>query len=244
MATFVLVHGSWQGAWCWREVIPRLNALGHQAIAPDLPGHGEDSTAPDEIALDDYVGALTRAISHADDRPIVVGHSFGGAFAREAAASIPEQVRAIAYVASVLPQAGRTLLDDLVAVDPEYLRHITWSPDRTVAELQPEGARRFLYPMAPPVIVEEAVRLLRPEPVAPCQTALRTKSERPGGIPSYYIECLNDSVVPLPVQRKMYENAQVSKVFSIGCDHSPFFSAPGDLVACLNLIAVDTAPQT
>ena len=37
MARFLLIHGASHGAWCWRDVIPRLAALGHEAQALDLP---------------------------------------------------------------------------------------------------------------------------------------------------------------------------------------------------------------
>ena len=37
---FVLVHGGFHGAWCWSRTIPELQALGHEAIAIDIPGHG------------------------------------------------------------------------------------------------------------------------------------------------------------------------------------------------------------
>ena len=36
MAAFLLVHGSCHGAWCWRDVIPALDGLGHSARAVDL----------------------------------------------------------------------------------------------------------------------------------------------------------------------------------------------------------------
>ena len=44
MAVFALVHGAWHGGWCWEEVTPLLEAAGHRAYAPDLPGLGEDRT--------------------------------------------------------------------------------------------------------------------------------------------------------------------------------------------------------
>ena len=51
MATFVLVHGSWHGAWCWEALTPRLKAQGHAVIAPDLPGHGSDGTPAWRVTL-------------------------------------------------------------------------------------------------------------------------------------------------------------------------------------------------
>ena len=40
MATFVLVHGGWQGGWSWRRVVPHLRASGHQVYTPTLTGLG------------------------------------------------------------------------------------------------------------------------------------------------------------------------------------------------------------
>jgi pimeloyl-ACP methyl ester carboxylesterase len=41
MATFVLVHGGWQGGWSWRRVVPHLRASGHEVYTPTLTGIGE-----------------------------------------------------------------------------------------------------------------------------------------------------------------------------------------------------------
>ena len=38
---YVLVHGAWHGAWCWRRVLPGLWAAGHRAFAVSLTGVGE-----------------------------------------------------------------------------------------------------------------------------------------------------------------------------------------------------------
>src|SRR5438132_1148919 len=44
-AGVVLVHGAWHGAWCFDRVLPRLRDAGVDAVAIDLPGHGEDAAA-------------------------------------------------------------------------------------------------------------------------------------------------------------------------------------------------------
>ena len=35
MATFVLVHGSFQGGWIWQHVANRMRAAGHQVSMPE-----------------------------------------------------------------------------------------------------------------------------------------------------------------------------------------------------------------
>lgn len=75
MAALLLVHGSCHGAWCWREVIPALEALGHAARAIDLPAHGEDRTPAAAATLDGYAGAILAAIG----APVtLVAHSAAG----------------------------------------------------------------------------------------------------------------------------------------------------------------------
>ena len=74
-ARFLLVHGSCHGAWCWRDVVPALEALGHEAVAIDLPSHGDDPTHYSEVTADMNRDAVLAACS---GREIVVGHSMAG----------------------------------------------------------------------------------------------------------------------------------------------------------------------
>jgi pimeloyl-ACP methyl ester carboxylesterase len=57
MSDILLVHGSCHGAWCWRDLIPALTALGHSPRAIDLPSHGADQTPVNDVTLDSYAMA-------------------------------------------------------------------------------------------------------------------------------------------------------------------------------------------
>ncbi|MFL6128287.1 MAG: alpha/beta fold hydrolase [Mycobacteriales bacterium] len=50
MTDFVLVHGGWQGAWCWELLIGELAARGSRAVAVDLPAEDPDAGAADYAA--------------------------------------------------------------------------------------------------------------------------------------------------------------------------------------------------
>jgi hypothetical protein len=41
MANFILVHGAWHGAWCWRHVMRVFSAQGYRTHAVTLTGLGE-----------------------------------------------------------------------------------------------------------------------------------------------------------------------------------------------------------
>lgn len=75
MSTYLLVHGAWHGAWCWRHVTPLLEQAGHQVMAPDLPGSGQDTTPLAEVSLAAYVACVTDLVDQADEPVILVGHS-------------------------------------------------------------------------------------------------------------------------------------------------------------------------
>ena len=43
MSTFVLVHGSCHGGWCWKKLTPILRKNQHEVYTPTLTGLGERS---------------------------------------------------------------------------------------------------------------------------------------------------------------------------------------------------------
>ena len=89
MASFLLIHGSWHGAWCWERLLPPLRARGHTARAVDLPGHGEDRTPAWRIGLGSYARRIVDAAGALEVPPILVGHSMGGMAITQAAADAP-----------------------------------------------------------------------------------------------------------------------------------------------------------
>lgn len=84
--------------------------------------------------------------------------------------------------------------------------------------------------------VARAKKLLVPQATAPFATPVRTTPENFGRIPRIYIECLRDRAISPAIQRKMYTALPCQKVISMDTDHSPFFSAPGELVAHLTAV--------
>jgi hypothetical protein len=46
MATFVLVHGAWAGAWVWKKIIPLLRTAGHDSMPPPRRAWAIASTSP------------------------------------------------------------------------------------------------------------------------------------------------------------------------------------------------------
>lgn len=239
MATFLLVHGSWQGAWCWREIVPRLKQRGHGATAIDLPGHGEDRSPPESITLEDYVDCVVHAVNSLKDAPILVGHCMGG-FIGQVAELIPDRIAALVYVAALAPSHGCSMMQFVDGFDPRYLAQLNWSPDRRTAQISLEGAKESLYSCCSPEIVESAYARFTPEPVAPFETPISITERNFGRVRRYYIECLQDRVLPIALQRAIRDGVRFTDVYSLDTGHAPFFSAPQELAAILHIIAEKT----
>jgi pimeloyl-ACP methyl ester carboxylesterase len=234
MARFVLIHGSWLGAWCWRQVVSQLEAQGHEVVAPDLPGHGQDPAPPESVTFQDYVNRTLAAVEASRSHSILVGHSMGGAIVRQAAGFAPDRVRALVSIAALLPARGATILSFVGGFDPEYLAQILWAPDRRTARLSLDGVSRFFCSDCPAPVVESALPLLTPEPVAPFETPLFFHDSN---ALHYYIECLQDRIVPIGLQRTMHADVPADRVYSLQSGHGPFHSTPDELALILQRIA-------
>ena len=236
MAMFLLIHGAWQGAWCWREIVLRLEACGHHAVAIDLPGHGQDATPVESLALRDYVQRIVGAVEAMGEPPLLVGHSMGAPIS-EAAETVPERLRGLVYISALLPQDGASMMQMVEKFDPEYLAEIVWGENGRTAMLSARGATQFLYSLCPPEFVKDAIARFTHEPVRPFEEVIHITPGRFGTVPRYYIECTQDRVVPIELQRQMRTMLPCHQVHTIDTGHSPFFSTPDDLVKVLDQIA-------
>lgn len=106
---FILVHGSCHGAWCWYKLAPLLTSAGHKVTALDLAASGVDGRQVDDVrSLDEYEQPLmeTMASLPAEERVILVGHSFGGYGLSLAMERFPERISVAVFAAALMPSYG------------------------------------------------------------------------------------------------------------------------------------------
>jgi pimeloyl-ACP methyl ester carboxylesterase len=234
MSTYVLIHGSWHGAWCWYKIVPRLRAAGHDAIAIDLPSHGCDHTPAREVTMQSYTDAICRALDAASEPVILVGHSRGGIAISAAAEARPEKIRTLVYLAAFLIPSGETIVP-LAFADTEALimPHLDINQEEGWDMLRREAFRPALYADCSEDDVALAEALLAPEPIAPTNTPQTTTEEHFGRVRRVYVELLQDHAVSPTLQRRMYTAMPCERVLSIDASHSAYFSRPDELTATL-----------
>lgn len=236
MSTFVLVHGSFHGAWCWERVIPHLVQHGHRVKAVDLPGHGEDQTPIAAISLQSYVNTVLAAIEAAAEPVILVGHSAGGVVVAQVAELCPEQVESTVFLTAMLPQDGQSVF---AMVDPgsDVPGALIINEAEGWAFVKEEAIGPVYYTDCSALDIAAAKARLRVEPLRAAMDPVHVTPERFGQITKYYIQCLHDHAITPAYQEQLCSLTPCRQVFSLATGHSPFLSAPKDLAKILRQIA-------
>ena len=234
---FILVHGGFHGAWCWSRVVPELRALGHEAVAIDLPGHGdrrnEDST------LEGRRGAILEVLRPGD---VLVGHSGGGYDVTLAADAAPEKVGHIIYLAAALPLEGRPLIEasggrpageiQAGGRDAADDRRDWDDAIRTLERPRPHGVLRLRggagFLLSRLRRVERALGLLPAQPRAGgiLLEPIHLRNFWTAELARSYILCRQDRAAPASLTAGFIERLGVVPL-EIDSSHSPFLSMPG-----------------
>lgn len=233
MADILLVHGSCHGAWCWRDTIPALTALGHTARAIDMPSHGNDPTPIAEVTLE----SCTRSVVDALDKDtVVVAHSWGGFPATLAADIAPERIRHLIYLCAYIPRDGLSLVDmRKLAPRQPILKAINRAEDGQSYTVFPEHAKEVFYADCPPGTIAYAQAHITPQATLPQTTPARLGSGHTT-IPRSYIRCAFDNAIPTEFQEEMASALPATNRHLLATSHSPFFADPTGLATLINNI--------
>jgi pimeloyl-ACP methyl ester carboxylesterase len=111
--TFVLVHGSSAGGWCYRRVADLLERAGHKVYAPTLTGLGERSHLMSGlVTLDTHITDVVNVIRWENlEDFVLVGHSYGGWIISGAAEQAEGKISSIVFLDAFMPENGQRVLD-------------------------------------------------------------------------------------------------------------------------------------
>src|SRR5690348_10347018 len=113
MATFVLLHGAYQGGWIWQRVTPYLRAAGHDVFAPTLDGCAERRQAlRPGITTESQAAEVADMLFFEDLHDIVlVGTSCGGMVATRVAEAARERIGRIVLADALALFNGETIAE-------------------------------------------------------------------------------------------------------------------------------------
>jgi pimeloyl-ACP methyl ester carboxylesterase len=242
MARILLVHGAFGRAAVWDRVAPGLRAAGHDVETLDLPGQGDDETPVAEVTLDRYARRVCEVLAQGPPA-VLVGHSMGGVVITQAAASCPEHVDRLVYVAAFLPADGESLID--LTQRPEgagdaVQANLVVEGDPPVATMPDAAAREGLMNCCDDEAAAWGISLRGAQPVAPFTHPVRLtgpNADELDRLSRAYVMCLQDRAIRPPLQRLMLERAGCDPVIEIDTDHCVWASRPDELVTALDRLA-------
>jgi pimeloyl-ACP methyl ester carboxylesterase len=188
--TFVLVHGAWHGGWCWVRVADRLRALGHRAFTPTQTGVGERKhLLSKDITLDTFTKDIVNLVEAEElSNVVLAGHSFGGLAISGVADQLPDRVRRLVYLDSLIVEGGKSPFDVL---PPDVV-----AARRKAAQ---ESSGGISLPVPPPSAFgvtdakdgEWLKRRMTPHPLGTYESKLDIKGPVGNNLPRTYVACTN-----------------------------------------------------
>ena len=147
--TLVLVHGWALDRHVWDGQVGPLSAR-HRVVTLDLPGHGESGRQRSRWTMAGFGDDVKAVVEAVGARQVVlIGHSMGGPVVLEAARRMPDRVRGIVLV--------DTLLDVEQRVPPEQVEAMARPLTADYAAAVTRMANEYLFVPSTPAAVRERV---------------------------------------------------------------------------------------
>ena len=221
VSTVVLVHAAWADASSWNKVAVELRRKGFLVRAAQIP----------LTSLADDVAALNRLLQKVDGPVLLAGHSYAGAVITAAATGNPN-VKALIYVAAIVPDEGETVGALFHDAEPNGGIRPHIAPDADGFLWLPEEA--VTNAVAPDALLEERLLMyVTQHPIALKCLAEQMTAPAWKQKPSWFLIAEKDRMIAPAKQRSMAERIR-AHICSYGVDHTPLLSAPDTVVRVIS----------
>jgi pimeloyl-ACP methyl ester carboxylesterase len=230
--TFVLVHGTWLGGWCWSRVADRLRGAGHRVFTPTLTGLGERKhLLSKDITLDTFTKDIVNVLEAEELTNIVlVGHSFGGLAISGVADAMPDRIRHLVYLDSLMVERGKSPFDSLPA---DVVAARLKAAEETSGGLSVSNPPPSAFGVFDEKDTEWLKRRLTPHPLGTYTSTLNIKAPVGNNLPRTYIYCANPTYAPLQTSRNWVKAQQGWRWAEITTGHYAMVTAPDELTRML-----------
>ncbi|MGH7309257.1 MAG: alpha/beta fold hydrolase [Candidatus Rokuibacteriota bacterium] len=227
MATYVLIHGAYQGGWIWKPVATRLRAAGHLVYAPSLDGCGERHHAVRSgITVGTHASEVARLLDSEDLTDVVlVGTSSGGMVVVKAAELARQRIARLVFVDALALLPGERVDNIVKRAAANETNDTTTTPTKADAE-----SRLFRD-------LDDRTRLwalarITPHPVAALEAPMEPTTFWDQTWPATVIRCRRATNPPESHQRRTAERLGASW-HEMDTGHYPMLSEPEALTRLL-----------
>jgi pimeloyl-ACP methyl ester carboxylesterase len=223
---FVLVHGSWHGGWCWRDVERRLRAEGHTVFAPTLTGLAERAhLLTPAVNLSTHVTDVARLIEVEElEKVTLVGHSYGGLVISHVASRVASRLAERVYLDAFVPSSGQTGFEQMQAKYGESWRK------KTVDSRIPPMLSAAAMGVTEPARAAWVDRKLTPHPLGTYEERLELDEAVVARVPARFIRCARYAGFGSVAERVRKLGWRVQE---LDCGHDAMLAAPEELTRAL-----------
>jgi pimeloyl-ACP methyl ester carboxylesterase len=233
-ATFVLVHGAWQGGWAWSRLAPLLEAEGHPVYAPTLTGLAERAAQLSrDVDLSTHIEDISRLIIAEDLSDIVlVGHSYGGMVVSGVTERAGDRIKSFIVLDGFVPEDGKAMRD--------------YWPSSVVSWLDKEAEKSggvSVPPLSAEVLAvakenrEFVDAHATPQPYGTFNEAIRLSGARERIVNKSYIRAPGFRSHPFDGMVKRVQAAPGWRLATIDSGHMPMLDTPEKLAELLTQMA-------
>ncbi|RPH85236.1 MAG: alpha/beta hydrolase [Candidatus Rokuibacteriota bacterium] len=226
MATFVLIHGAYQGGWIWKPVAERLRAAGHVVYAPTLDGCAERKhQLRPGITVGTHAQEVADLLFYEDLRDIVlVGTSSGGMVICRTAELATERLARLVFVDALALLPGERIAD-IVKRPAPMKTELATGPTR-------EDAESRMFSDLDPATRAWALARYTLHPIAAMDAPMELKDfwDRPWK--ASVIRCRRAANPPEAHQRRTAERLR-APYSEMDTGHYPMLSQPEELTRLL-----------
>ena len=229
MTDFVLVHGAWHGAWCWRKILPSLWAKGHRAFPVTLSGVGDrEHLMSSSIQLATHIDDVAAVVETEElTRVVLVGHSYGGLLITAVADRYAERIVRLVYLDAIVPHSGESWSSS----HDESGRQARRAGIARDGVIPPPSASAFGLTGADAAWVD---RRQRPHPGGVYEDVLHFDEARVASLARTFVDCTAPALPAIEKSRQRVRSEPGWQVVEIATGHDPMISAPTQLLDILD----------
>lgn len=231
MANYVLVHGAWHGAWCWRDVARTMAQAGHRVHAVTLTGLGERRHLLSPlITLQTHIDDVLGVIEAEELQDVVLAvHSYAGMLGTAVADRAGRRLKHLVYIDAVVPEPGES-----------------WSSTQASATREAriaaaQASADYSFPPPDPSVYglegEQHAWVSRrqvPHPGHTYQAPLDFDVHRVASVPRTFVDCTRPALATINASRERVRNPRFwggawqggggAKVVEMATGHDPMVS--------------------
>jgi pimeloyl-ACP methyl ester carboxylesterase len=227
MATYVLIHGAYQGGWIWKPTAARLREAGHLVYAPSLDGCADrrHSLRP-AITVETHAAEIAELLFYEDLSDVVLaGTSAGGMVLCRAAELARERIGRLIFIDALALFDGERIGQIVNRPTPRVTTALSVGPSR-------EDAENRSFAGLAPALRAFALARYTPHPIAAMEDAVILKSFWSQPWQASVIRCRR---APNPGEAHQRRTAETlgGKYLDIDTGHYPMLSDPEILAPLL-----------